>query len=325
MTRWVLAALFPLVGVVAPWPSYAQAPREATRIIFDTDIESDVDDVGSVALLHALVKQGEAQIVAMGISAGHAKCAPCLDALNTYFGRPDIPIGAVKGRASSNDSKYAGPIAAEFPHDVASNDAAPDAAHVYRKVLAEQPDQSVVIVSVGFLTNLRNLLATRPDGHSPLDGRALVAQKVRLWVCMGAAFPQGKEWNIHRDAAASREAIERWPTPIVFSGFEIGKQIMTGARLKSLPASSPVRRAYELYNGLNNRESWDQTAVLYAVRGPDGTRSLWELSPRGRCVIAEDGSNTWQAQIDGPHRYLIAKAPAAEVAETIENLMLIGP
>ena len=34
-----------------------------------------------------------------------------------------------------------------------------------------------------------------------------------------------------------------------------------------------MRRAYELYNGLKNKKTWDQAAVLYAVRGLDGTRS----------------------------------------------------
>ena len=48
----------------------------------------------------------------------------------------------------------------------------------YRRVLAAQPDRSVAISSVGLLTNLAALLRSGPDDNSPLDGRALVAQKV---------------------------------------------------------------------------------------------------------------------------------------------------
>lgn len=318
--RWTILGLLCTAGL-----AMADEHRPV-RIIFDTDIESDVDDVGAVALLHALTDLGEAEILAMGVSAGNPWCAPCLDALNTYFGRPDIPIGVVKGPASESPSKYAEQIAQEFPHDLVGKDAAPEAAQVYRAVLAAQPDTSVVIVSVGFLTNLRQLLQTKADGHSPLDGRELVRQKVRAWVCMGAAFPQGREWNVHRDAAASRDAIAQWPTPIVFSGFEIGKEIMTGARLREADPKSPVRRAYELYNGLNNRESWDQTATLFAVRGwNNGLEELWKLSPEGCCQVAEDGSNTWQAAGPCQHRYLIAKAPPAHVAAVIEDLMLARP
>ena len=51
-------------------------------------------------------------------------------------------------------------IAKAFPHRLAKSSDAPDAALLYRKVLAAQPDASVVIVSVGFLSNLRSLLDT---------------------------------------------------------------------------------------------------------------------------------------------------------------------
>jgi len=321
--RSVVLMMCVAVGASLARPADAPAQSAApVTIIFDTDIESDVDDVGAVALLHALARRGEAEIVAMGISAGNPHCAPCLDALNTFFARPDIPIGAVHGAAIRNDSLYAPAVSAEFPHDLASNDDAPEASRVYRSVLARQADQSVVVVTVGFLTNLRALLQSQPDDACPLDGQTLVERKVRLWVCMGGAFPQGREWNVHRDAEASRAVIAHWPTPVVFSGFEIGNRIKTGPKLAALPARDPVRRAYELYNGLKPRESWDQTAVYFAVRGAvDGERPLWELSPPGRCVVAEDGSNTWIDQVDGPHRYLVAKEDPEHVACVIESLM----
>ena len=102
---------------------------------------------------------------------------------------------------------------------------------------------------------MKNLLDTKPDAASALDGVALVRKKVRVWVCMGAAFPKGREWNVHRDAAASARAINDWPTPIIFSGYEIGVKVNTGRRLAETPKTNPVRRAYELYNGLKNRHS----------------------------------------------------------------------
>jgi hypothetical protein len=44
-------------------------------------------------------------------------------------------------------------------------------------------------VSVGLLSNLRDLLDSRPDEDSKLDGESLVKQKVKEWVCMGGVFP----------------------------------------------------------------------------------------------------------------------------------------
>jgi inosine-uridine nucleoside N-ribohydrolase len=299
---------------------------EPVRLIFDTDMMGDVDDVGTAAVLHTLANHGEVEILAMGVCVKNPWSPLCLDALNTYFGRPGIPLGVVKGPAHNRASKYAQRIAEEFHHALKAADDGPDAALVYRKVLATQPNHSVVMVSVGQLTNFRNLLKTGPDEHSKLSGVDLVKRKVRVRVCMGGKFPEGREANLINDGPAAAHAIANWPTPIIFSGWEIGNEIMTGAGLKNAPADSPVRRAYELYNGLNNRQSWDQTAVLYAVRGLDGGLSdYWDLESTGYMHVFEDGSNEWRPQPDKNHVYLIKNMPPASVAKVIEDLMLEPP
>ena len=141
----------------------AAEDRQTVRIIFDTDIQGDADDVGAVAVLHALADRGEAEILAMGVSCKNPWSPLCLDALNAYYGRPQIPIGVVKGPAFYRRSKYAQAIAEEFPHSLESADDAPDAALLYRQILAKQEDACVVMVSVGQLTNFRNLLKAGPD------------------------------------------------------------------------------------------------------------------------------------------------------------------
>ena len=146
-------------------------------IIFDTDIQGDADDVGAVAVLHALADRGEAEILAMGVSCKNPWSPLCLDVLNTYYARPQIPIGVVKGPAFQKPSKYARKVAEEFPHRLKSADDAPDAAILYRQVLAKQADASVVMVSVGQLTNFGNLLKTGPDESSDLTGVELVKKK----------------------------------------------------------------------------------------------------------------------------------------------------
>lgn len=324
--RSLLLSFTVLTLLLTVFQDTTMAQAKPVKVIFDTDIEADVDDVGAVAVLHALANRGEAEIVAMGVSAKNPWCAPCLDALNTYFGRPDIPIGVLKGPGPKNDSKYCQKIAEDFPHKLKSADMAPDAVAVYRQVLAKQPDHSVVLISVGFLTNLANLIRSPGDQHSPLTGIELVKQKVSNWVCMGAQYPKGKEWNVHVDAKSSIDAVNMWPTPIVWSGFEIGEPIQTGAGLSAAPASSPVRRAYEQFNGLKHRSSWDQTAVLFAIRGLKGELAdVWDVGTGGRFEIHADGSNTWIKDPNGRHSYLIAKLPNQEVAKRIEALMLEQP
>ena len=234
----------------------------------------------------------------------------------------------LKGPGSSKRSRYAQQIAVEFPRKLKSIDDTPDAAAIYRRVLAEADDESVVMVSVGFLSNLRNLLQTEPDALSPLDGHALVAKKVKAWVCMGGQFPEGREaCNMRRDAAAAAYAIEHWPGRVVFSGGELGIRIQTGAGLTKLPADSPVRRAFELFNGITNRASWDQTAVLYAARGLDGgLQDVWDLRTQGSVHLDEKTAFVqWR---DGPqrdHAYLVEKMPPEQVAAMIESLMAHVP
>ncbi len=321
-TAVAMGILACLVLAMAP----AEAAERPARIIFDTDIQGDVDDVGAVALLHALADRGEAEILAMGVSCKNPWSPLCLDALNVYFGRPDVPIGVVKGDAFRRRSRYAKAIAEEFPRNLKSADDAPDAALLYRRVLAKEPAGSVVMCSVGQLPNFANLLRTQPDEHSPLDGVELVRKAVRAWVCMGGKMPKGKEANLVHDRDAAVYAIEHWPGRIIFSGWEVGNKIRTGARCAELPEASPVRRAYQLYNGLNNRQSWDQTAVLYAVRGLDGGLSdTWDLHTDGHMHLSPNARNQWRDRPDKPHAHLVQKMDPEQVAREIEELMLHQP
>ncbi|MFH1744531.1 MAG: nucleoside hydrolase [bacterium] len=302
--------------------AYSAGQNERVKIIYDTDMASDVDDVGALALLNALADLGETEILGAMVSAINRYTAPCLDAINTYYSRPDIPIGCVKGEGIQAESRYARFVAQKHPHDIEAGQDIPDAALLYRSILANQPKNSVVIVTVGFTTNLKNLLNTQPDEFSPLGGLDLVREKVKQWVCMGGEFPQGREYNLWNDADASIQAIGNWPTPIVFSGFEIGKRVMTGKRMSETPEDNPARTAYRYYNNLSNRESWDHTAVLYAVRG---LRDYWDIQTGGANVIHEDGSNEWVSTTDKGHAYLIEKMPPAELAAIIEELMIKAP
>ncbi|HYG34480.1 MAG TPA: nucleoside hydrolase [Clostridia bacterium] len=339
-TRILFAAWLSAACIVSGPFSRLEA-AEPVKIILDVDLAEDVDDAGALAVLHALANRGEAEILATMVSAKNESVGPCLDVINTYYGRPDVPIGYQRGHQfgylNSKDanrdtsSKYAEPVAKAFPHDLKRSSDSPEATTLFRKILATQPDQSVTIVTVGFLTNLRNLLDSGPDAHSNLNGEALVKQKVKLWVCMGGIFPDGKfpdgggEYNLMWDTVASVRAINDWPTPIVFSGFEIGARVKVGSCLRETPESNPVRACYQHYNGLNDREAWDLTAVLYAVRG---ARDYWTLSEPGFCLMhnrVTHGYNEWIPSSKKQHRYLIEKMPPAELAKVLDELLKQAP
>ena len=261
---------------------------QAKKIIYETDMCLNVDDVGGLAVLHALANNGEAEILAVCFNEVHPYGAPAIDAINTWYGRGDIPIGVYKGHFSEPDqSKYLEYVAG-FPHDL-DDENAPNALQVYRDVLARQADSSVTIISVGFLNNLNVLLSAEPD---------LVARKVSELVIMAGLHNDGFNLVRHNLSAVSENVIENWPTPIILS--YAGASIFTGDTLRYAPEENPVREAYYRFfcNDFRGRSSWDEMAVLYGVRGPgsyfdeisDGTGSFptvyeWQMKPGHRSYL----------------------------------------
>lgn len=326
-----LLSAFIVVLCVATYALGAANPQQPTKIIFDTDMESDVDDVGAVALLHALAAKGETEVLGMMVSSSNAWSAPCLDAINTYFGRPHLPIGVPKDPAPDRNSDYAQDVAEMFPHDLEASSQAPDATTLYRKLLASQPDHSVVIVSVGYLTNLASLLNSKPDTLSPLGGRALVAKKVKRYVSVGGRFPRetdpGLYGNFKPAPQAARAVVEHWPTEIVFvAGGDFAQQYQTGGQLGTdLPSSSPVRRAYEWFF---DRSSWadgpthhsaDLIAVLVAVQG---VLPHFDLIKEGYNHLFENGTNEWRRTPDNEAQsYLTERMDPAQVARRMDALL----
>ena len=311
------------------------AAADPVRLIFDTDLESDVDDVGALAVLHALADRGECTVLATVLSTANPDSVPCLDALNTWYGRPDLPIGVPAGDAPDRRSHYAEFLADEYPHDLRAASDAPDAVAVYRRVLAAQPDGSVTVCTVGYLTNLAALLDSPPDDLSPLPGRELVARKVRRAVVMGGRYPaetdRAVNGNFKPDVPAARRVFADWPTPVLFTpGGEFAWRYATGGPLpECAPPDSPVRRAYARFF---ERSSWskgpvhhsaDPIAVLVAVRGAEPS---FGVEPAGRNTLDRFGRTRWESAPDDPrHRLLTAALPPARVTAVMDGLMCGGP
>ncbi len=303
-------------------------------LIFDTDIGNDIDDALALGVIHALQSRGECKLLAVTITKDQPLSAPFVDAVNTFYGRGDIPIGVVRHGQTPEASKYTGLANVKdgdklrYPHDLLSGADAPDAIAVLRRALAHEEDQSVVIVQVGFSTNLARLLESPADAVSPLRGDDLVRKKVRLLSVMSGAFAsKGErpkfEYNVKLDVPSARTLFAHWPTPIVFSGFEIGMAVPYPSesieRDFAYVPHHPLAEAYVLYNPPpHNRPSWDLTSVLYAVRPNDG---YFDLSPAGRVSATSDGATSFAPEHTGPHRYLILRPDQAiRVREALREL-----
>jgi hypothetical protein len=314
----------------------AVASADPVPVVFDTDMGNDVDDVMALAMLHSLQTRGHCNLLAVTVTKDHSLAAPFVDAVNTFFGRPDLPIGMVRNGATRDEGKF-NRLASEqsadgkprYPHDLARSEDAPEAVELLRKTLAGQADGAVVIVQVGFFTNLARLLDSKPDAISPLGGEELVRTKVKLLVLMAGAFQtidggnRYIEYNVIQDLSAAQALAKRWPTPRVWSGFEIGiAATFPHRRIErdfGYVAHHPLKDAYILYQPPpHDRPTWDPTAVLYGVLPEHG---YFRLSPPGNVTVEADGATAFRQAGNGRDRYLILdSADIGRVQEAIVQL-----
>jgi inosine-uridine nucleoside N-ribohydrolase len=318
LSLWGLVLVAALAPVALGGLARPVAAAEPVRLIFDTDIGGDIDDALALAVIHALQARGACQLLAVTLTNDHPQVAPLTDVINTFYGHPETPIGTA--RNGINGASHYVEVAQlrdgdhlRYPRRVKDARDLPDGVSLLRRVLAAQPDGSVVIAQVGPSSNLAALLKTGPDKVCSLSGPDLVKRKVKLVSIMGGAFvpidrnARYAEYNVKADLPASRHLAAEWPTPIVWSGFEIGLAVpypaVSIAHDFGYVEHHPVAEAYRMYDKMPyDRPTWDLTAVLYAIL-PD--RGYFDLSPPGRVTVAEDGSTSFARDDKGRDRYLI--------------------
>lgn len=317
------------IALLSCSPKKTDTVNDPVKIIFDTDFGPDYDDVGALAFLHAMADSGKIDLLATISCNKNELVVPGINVLNTYFGRPDLPTGAPKGNAVNLGSSqhWLDTLAARYPHHIRSTSDAPDAVITYRRILAAQPDTSVTLVTVGFLTNLADLLKSPSDSISSKTGRELIAQKVKKLVSMAGKFPSGKEFNVYMDSTAAKYVYENWPTPVIFTGFETGWEIRTGLRVMKMETqNNPVKDVFSICIPLseedkNGRMSWDETASLIGSLGTEG----FFTTVRGRIIVNENGTNSWSNDNNGSHEYVVQKMPVREMEKFIEDRMMHLP
>lgn len=303
------------------------------NIIFDTDFGGDADDLGALAMLNHYVNKNECNLLGVMVWSSEAYAVPAIDAVNTFYGNPDIPIGVRKSEKHFAEWNYSKPIAEALKHDE-TFESATEATSLYRKILSRSKDKSVLIVTVGPLKNIENLLSSKPDSLSALTGKELVELKVKEFVIMGGQFPEGKkEWNFDGGMpGVTKQVIENITVPIVFSGFELGVKIRTASVFNKLDNNHPLYIGFmhfsvnapwikENFKGqILDNATYDQTAVLYAVK--NGVGVYWDKIEHGICVPDNVGGNKWIEKEDSNHAYLKLKIKADELADIINSIMI---
>lgn len=314
-----------------------------THLILDTDLDTDCDDAGALAVLHALMHRGECELLGVVCSVPILACVGAARAINAWYGRSSIPVGLVEVSDYTTSPTWrpyrehhasflmpaapADPYNIRLAHTRPADDPPPErATDLYRRLLASAPDHAVTICAIGTLTALAQLLASPADQYSPFAGVDLVRHKVRELISMAVLpFPTGYEgFNWRMDGPSSASVLHAWPTPMTISA--LGDSVVTGARFTEIAhADQPVREAYTTYLGApgRNRPSWDLIAALYAVRGVAGPFAL--SASRHLDFDPITAQYQWGEPIDAtlpPRRLTVPLLPADAMAMLLEDLMI---
>ena len=287
------------------------------NVIFETDMGNDVDDALAIDMLYKYNKQKRINLMAVMLNKEGEFPPKYIDLLNTWYGQKRIPIG-VSPRADKSmvaGTNYTQVVCEKldekgkplYKRSIKDYSKLLSAVKLYRKLLAKAEDASVTIVSVGFSTNLALLLDTKADEYSPLTGKELVAQKVKRLVTMAGHIenPKYAEYNVVNDVAACQHVFNEWPTPIYMSPFELGLQVRYPAQSIendfTWTKHHPIVDSYKVYlKKIEDRPTWDLTAVLYAV----DPQQFFNISPAGKIVVTDEGYTHYKQDAAGKHFYL---------------------
>ena len=295
------------------------------NVILDTDIGSDCDDAGALAVLHTFAAKGRCDILAVTHCLSRESGPAAIDAINRYYGRGDIPIGTLKlpGYLPQLGSTviYSDILQQQFETAYPPGAPCEDATALLRRTLAAQPDGSVQLAAIGPLTNLRLLMQSPPDRASPLAGDALFHQKAARLCIMGGLFQPGiaqAEFNIASDVESARYVFENTRLPVEILPWEAADGILTGqALLNSGDECNPVYVSYQSYCG-TPRASWDPCTVLYLL---DPAPALWRTTGWGAVTVDGEGVTRFEER-PGGHARIVTPADPEAVRQRLEAALL---
>lgn len=340
----ILALTAPAFSAEGDIVDVRDTPDAPVNLIFDTDIGGDIDDAFALQIIHHFADREQCNLLGVTLTTATASGPAYVAAQNAVNGRPDIPVGYLE-KGTTYDSYLSQPIAlkkenGEALYPVPEGFKPEPNVVLLRKLLAAAEDNSVVIAQVGYSTNLAALLDSPADDISPMTGKELAAKKVRLVSIMGGAFVTApeleqyrthREWNIINDIPAAQKLCKEWPSPILFSGVEVGDRI----RMSTVSLTNDYRthRAKFLYDSFDfwakmnapnegfkhERPTWDLTSVLFVVR-PEVERGYYSVE-RGNVTFDDNGVTIYTPDPNGKH--FVAKVNAEQcirVREAFVNL-----
>lgn len=300
--------------------SVAQAAsQKPVQLILDSDFGSSTDDLFALMMIHNYINEGLVDLKGIVVDREGEKNAELVDIFNTYYGHPGIPIGLERngvknprcfipynGICDLKDEQ--GKPLFKRTMDPGS---LPDGYKLYRKLLSQADDKSIVIVAIGFVTTLSELFLSPADEYSDLSGIDLFAQKVKSVYIQSGRFESGDSLSGYNMRAASRQSAIFYSmlpknVDIVMSPSNIGdmmdyapKDVLVDLSYTDL---NPIKSVYTNYTCDTGQRMWDTNCLVNAVLGDDE----YNLSPRGWVTFIDKGDESlmlFKEDPDGNARY----------------------
>ncbi len=287
--------------------------KEPVKMILDSDFGSSTDDLFALMMLNHYMDDGLVDLKGIVVDREGEKNAALVDIFNTYYGHPDIPIGQERNGVKNPrcfipyngicDLKDAqGQPLFKRTQDTSR---CPEGYKLYRQLLSQAEDKSIVVVAIGFVTTLAQLFESGADEYSPLTGTDLFSQKVKAVYIQSGRFETGDSLSGYNMRAASRQSAvfyDRFPknVDLIMSPSNVGDQIdyLPHEVLSDLSSTelNPIKAVYTRYTCDTGQRMWDTNCLVQAVLGD----TEYPLSPRGWVTFVDRGEESLMLFKDDP-------------------------
>lgn len=280
--------------------------KEPVNMILGADFGSSTDDLFALMMLNHYMDEGLVDLKGVVVNRMGEKNMGVVDIFNTFYGHPDIPIGVERNGVKNprvfipyngicdlkgKDGKLM------FQRTQTDAKKCLDGYKLYRKILSQSENHSVVLVEIGFSTSLAQLMQSGADEYSTLTGQELVAQKVKAVYIQSGRFEPTDSLCGYNMRAASKESkvfydllpknVDLNMSPsMVGDGMDyVAADVL--ADLKDVEVN-PIKAVYEHYQCDTGQRMWDTNCLVQAVMGDKG----YELSPRGWVTFVDRGEES---------------------------------
>lgn len=283
----------------------ATSTQKPIQMILDSDFGSSTDDLFALMMLHHYIDEGKVDLKGIVVDREGEKNAAVVDVFNTYYGHPDIPI-ALERNGVKNPRCF---IPYNGIVDITNAQGEPlfkrtfdvtqclEGYKLYRRLLSQAEDNSIVVVAIGFATSLAQLFESKADDYSPLDGVDLFAQKVKAVYIQSGRFESGDSLCGYNMRAASRQSAifyDKFPknVELYMSPSNVGDMMDYQPQDVLVDLSytevNPIKSVYTNYTCDTGQRMWDTNCLVQAVMGDDA----YHLSPRGWVTFVDRGEES---------------------------------